>query len=59
MHESQVGLECNIAFLDCRGYYDLAAEIVGLVLCGVTLYRAMANFRELRHEKNNFNDSEY
>jgi hypothetical protein len=25
MHESQAGMACTIAFLDCRGYYDLAA----------------------------------
>lgn len=49
MHVSTADLACSIAFLDCRGYYDLASEIVGLLLAGLTLYRAMANFRELRH----------
>jgi hypothetical protein len=48
MHDG-ANLTCTIPFLDCRGYYDLAAEIIGLVLAGVTLYRAMANFCELRH----------
>ncbi len=59
MDESQAGLGCSIPFLDCRGYFDLAAEIVGLLVAGVVLYRAMANYRELRQEKCNHDDNEY
>lgn len=57
MHESQAGLGCIIPFLDCRGYFDLAAEIVGLLLAGVVFYRAMTNFQELIREKCNLDDN--
>ena len=57
MYESQASLGCSIPFLDCRGYFDLAAEIVGLLLAGVVFYRAITNFKELRREQCNLDDN--
>lgn len=45
------GEDCRIAFLDCRGYYDLAAEMAAVLAAGATFYRAMVNYRELKREK--------
>lgn len=59
MNVNQTRSDCSIPFLDCRGYYDLAAEIVGLILTGLILYWALSNYRELKREKNQFNDTEY
>lgn len=39
------GEDCRIAYLDCRGYYDLAAEMVAVLIAAATLYRAMVNYR--------------
>ena len=36
---------CEIIFLDCRGYYDLAAEILGLIGAIIILYRSLSNYR--------------
>ena len=59
MNVQQTRSDCSIPFLDCRGYYDLAAEIIGLLLTGLILYWALSNYRELKREKNQFNDTEY
>lgn len=39
------GDDCRIAYLDCRGYYDLAAEMISVLAAGATLYRTMVNYR--------------
>lgn len=39
---------CEIIFLDCRGYYDLAAEILGLISTMIIVYRSLNNYKELR-----------
>jgi hypothetical protein len=39
---------CDIPFLDCRGFYDLASEIIALILAVVILYGSFANYRELK-----------
>lgn len=36
---------CLIPFLDCRGYYDLASEIIGLIVAAFILYWSLVNFR--------------
>ena len=43
MHE-----ECSIEFLDCRGYYDLAAEIIAVIVAIFILIRALGNYKELK-----------
>ena len=46
-----IGMEqCEIPFLDCRGYYDLAAEIVVTIIATLTLIKALHNHHELRLE---------
>jgi hypothetical protein len=46
--------DCKIPYVDCRGYYDLAAEIAGLILTGVIAYMVISNYRELKQEKKRF-----
>lgn len=50
---------CSVSFLDCRGYYDLAAEIVGSIATVVLLYWTINNYRELKLEKGREDDGEY
>lgn len=47
---------CSILYLDCRGYYDLAADIVTAVIAFLVLIRSLHNFRELKLEQNNQNE---
>lgn len=42
---------CSISFLDCRGYYDLAAEIVITVIACLVLMKALGNYRDLKLEQ--------
>lgn len=46
--------DCKIPYVDCRGYYDLTAEIAGLILTGVIAYMVISNYRELKQEKKRF-----
>jgi hypothetical protein len=42
--------KCSIAFLDCRGYYDLAADIITTIIACFVLIKALANYRDLKVE---------
>jgi hypothetical protein len=53
------GGSCSIPYLDCRGYYDLAADIITVLLGLLVLLRALSNYRELRLEQNVRNGTEY
>lgn len=50
---------CSILYLDCRGYYDLATDIVTAVIAFLVLIKSLHNFRELRLEQNNQNQPQY
>jgi hypothetical protein len=55
-----IGVEsCDIPFLDCRGYYDLAAEIIVTIVATMTLIRALHNHHEFKLELRIPNESEY
>jgi hypothetical protein len=46
---------CSIPYLDCRGYFDLATDIVTAVAAFLILIRSLHNLRELKSERNNQN----
>lgn len=46
---------CSIPYLDCRGYFDLATDIVTVVAAFLVLIRSLHNLRELKSEQNNQN----
>jgi len=37
--------ECSVDFLECRGYYDLAAEIISIIVAIFILMRALGNYK--------------
>jgi len=50
---------CSVRFIDCRGYYDLAAEIVGCMATAVLLVWTINNYRGLKREKGAEDVTEY
>lgn len=42
---------CSIPYLDCRGYYDLAADIITSIAALLVILRALNNYRYLREEE--------
>jgi len=45
MNINDGNVSCDVIFLDCRGYYDLAAEMVGLIGTMIITYRSLSNYK--------------
>lgn len=37
--------KCYVTFMDCLGYYDLAAELINCILATLILYKSISNYR--------------